>query len=539
MSINAELRMRRRKRFALCLSLALPASGCAVGPDFTSPPAPEVDRFTPEKVNAITGAGTTQVLDYGASIPERWWSVFGNAELDRLVQSAIEHNPTIPAAEAAIKMAFYNAEAQKGAFLPQLSANVNGSRNLVSNNASVSSILQQNVLQNLFNPSPNITNFNTPFYLALAQFQVSYTADIWGQNRRSAESLEAQTDQQRYQLEAAYLALTSNVVNAAIQDATVRGQMQATERVIKIERDLLDLARANYEKGVASKADFLAQQAALAQAMELLPPLQKQLAQGRDLLTALAGQYSTAEVREKFHLRSLKLPQKLPVSLPSTLVRQRPDIRAAEANLHSTSAQIGVAIAARLPAVTLSGTRGWSAFKIAELFLPGTGLYTFAANAAQPLFDGFTLLNKQKAAEAAFEQAEAQYRSAVVTAFQNVADALRALQADSKAVQAARFAERTAKDSLDIVVAQAKAGQVSQLAILNAQQTYLAASITAVQAEGARLADVAGLFMALGGSWKDQNLKDLPRNGEEATAPPPAGPVAAPVNESLLPSAPL
>jgi len=198
------------------------------------------------------------------------------------------------------------------------------------------------------------------------------------------------------------------------------------------------------------------------------------------------------------------LPSAVPVSLPSQLVEQRPDIKAAEANLHAVSASVGVAIANRLPNITLSANLGASAFRMAQLFAPGTGLYTVAANAAQTIFDGMTLLNKQKAAEAALEQADAQYRGTVINAFQNVTDALRSLQADARAVTTARKAEDAAKRSLDIVRMQLKYGQVSQIAVLNAQRTYLLASVSRVQAEATRLSDTAALFMALGGGWWNQ-----------------------------------
>jgi outer membrane protein TolC len=236
------------------------------------------------------------------------------------------------------------------------------------------------------------------------------------------------------------------------------------------------------------------------------------------LLTALAGQYSTAEVPETFNLKALTLPSNLPLTLPGKFVRQRPDVRAAEANMHSASALIGVAIAARLPNVTLGANNGYAAYSFAQLFLPGTGWYTLAGEVTQPIFQGFTLLNKQKAAEAGLAQAEAQYRQSVITAFQNVADALRALQADTKAVKAATYSEQTARKSFEIVKKQflmKEGGSVNMLAVLNAEQTWLQAAVSRMQAEGARLGDVVGLFMALGGDWRDQNLRDLPPNGVE------------------------
>ena len=305
------------------------------------------------------------------------------------------------------------------------------------------------------------------------QLTVSFVPDIWGGNFRAVENLDATTEQQLFQLEAAYLTLTSNVVTAAIQEASLRGQIEATQRIIAIERHLLDILKRQQSFGQAAQADVLAQDAALAQAEQLLPPLEKQLAQQRDLLTALAGQYAADEIRQKFDLAHLKLPTNLPISLPGKLVDQRPDVRAAEANMHSAAAQIGVAIAARLPNITLSANGGSASFNWPQTFAPGTGFFTLGAAAAAPIFDGLTLYHKQKAAEAALEQAEAQYRATVITAFQNVADALRALQADAKAMRAARRAEDTAKASLDIVEKQLNEGQVNQLAVLNAQQTYL------------------------------------------------------------------
>jgi NodT family efflux transporter outer membrane factor (OMF) lipoprotein len=520
--------------------------GCAVGPDFQSPAPPDVDRFTPEK---LSRAGDDKRSDVsflaGRDVPQRWWEAFKNKKLNRLIQAAIEHNASLQAAEAAIKVSYYTAEAQKGGFLPQAFMNANESVFLQSNNRSYGSINQSvfnqsypyagNVLTGLAVPNLPTNTPNAVYGLFLKQLTVAYTLDIWGQNRRMVESLEAQTDAQRYQFEAAYLALTSNVAVAAIQEAALRGQLAAVERVVKIERELLDLFRKQKGVGWASEADVLTQEGALAQALQLIPPLKKQVALQRDLITALAGRYSADQVEETFDLAELNLPRAAPVALPSRFVRQRPDIRAAEAQLHAASAQIGVAVAARLPNLTLSATPGFSAFKLAQLFAPGTQFYTLAASAAQPIFTGFSLLNQQKAAEAAFEQAGAQYRQTVIAAFQNVADALRAIQADTEAVKAAVYAEKVSGKNLDIVRGQLKIGSVSVLAVLNAQQTYLLAVVAHAQARGNLLADVAGLFMALGGGWQDQNLKNLPSNGPGLPTTEQIESINAPVNPSLLP----
>ena len=469
---------------------ALP--GCAVGPDFVSPPPPMTDRFTPEPVKSA-GSQKVVVVD---EIPARWWEVFHNKNLNALIEAAIERNASLQAAQAAIRIAYYQAEAQKGGFLPSVLFDTIDTRN------------QQAPVE--FNVTPNAPT--NPYSLFLKSLTVTYSPDIWGGNLRAVQSLEAQTEQQRYQLEAAYLALTSNVASAAVQEATLRGQLAATREVIKEARGIVSILRKQYGIGSVAQADMLVQEAALAQMEQLLPPLEKSLAQQRNLLTALAGQYSTAQVPETFNLKALTLPAHLPLTLPSAFVRQRPDVRAAEAAMHSASAQIGVAIAARLPTITLSANAGYQGYGMSQLFLPQTGFYTLAAGVSQPIFQGFSLLNKQRAAEAGLTQAEAQYRQTVIGAFQNVADALRALQADAKAVQAAVHAETVSRKSFDIVKQQflmREGSSVNMLQVLNAEQTWLQASVTRMSAEGQRLGDVVGLFMALGGDWKDENLKRL------------------------------
>jgi NodT family efflux transporter outer membrane factor (OMF) lipoprotein len=472
--------------------LSVSISGCAVGPNFNPAPVPDVDGYVRGKLaspNPGVGARGVAAQHFvtGADVSARWWSAFQSRPLNDLVRHSVDHNPNLQAAEAAIRVAQHNALAQRGLFFPQVTGNSTSSDFLIANPGQV--------------PPIPTEGSQSQFALVTHQLTVSFVPDIWGGNFRAVESLDAVSEQQSFQLEAAYLALTSNVVTAAIQEASLRGQIAATQRIIAIERNLLDILKRQFGFGQAAQADVLAQDAALAAAEELLPPLEKQLAQQRDLLTALSGRYSADEIEQRFDLAHLKLPTNLPVSLPSKLVDQRPDVRAAEANMHTASAQVGVAIAARLPNIVLSANGGSTAFNFAQSFVPGTGFYTLAASATAPIFDGFTLYNKQKAAEAALDQAEAQYRAIVITAFQNVADALRALQSDARAVRAARRAEDTAKASLDIVQKQLNAGQVNQLAVLNAQQTYLTAAVIRVQTEANRLSDTAALFMALGGGW--------------------------------------
>jgi NodT family efflux transporter outer membrane factor (OMF) lipoprotein len=487
-----KLKLRSASSAIVLAAMSLAISGCAVGPNFSPADKPDVTGYVRGNLaSADAGKGPPSVPGQrflsGADVSTRWWAAFKSEPLNQLVRESVDHNPNLQAAEAAIKIARYNALAQRGLFFPQVTGNSSTQQILVANPQQI--------------PTIPTVGPQDQFSLVTNQLTVSFVPDIWGGNFRAVESLDAVAEQQLFQLEAAYLTLTSNVVTAAIQEASLRGQIEATQRIIAIERHLLDILKRQQSFGQAAQADVLAQDAALAQAEQLLPPLEKQLAQQRDLLTALAGQYAADEIRQKFDLAHLKLPANLPISLPGKLVDQRPDVRAAEANMHSAAAQIGVAIAARLPNITLSANGGSAAFNWPQTFAPGTGFFTLGAAATAPIFDGLTLYHKQKAAEAALEQAEAQYRATVITAFQNVADALRALQSDAKAMRAARRAEDTAKASLDIVEKQLNEGQVNQLAVLNAQQTYLTAAVVRVQTEANRIADTAALFMALGGNW--------------------------------------
>jgi NodT family efflux transporter outer membrane factor (OMF) lipoprotein len=475
-------------------------TACAVGPDFHRPVAPTVQGYTPEPLSAQTVAaetenGAAQRFVAGMDIRGQWWTLFHSQPLNDLLEQALKANPTITAAQAALRQAWENVYTQRGPYFPQVSAEVAASRNLTP----VAAI------------SPASASGNPYYSLITPQLNVSFVPDVFGANRRTAESLEAQAENQRFQLEATYLTLTANIVTGAIQEASLRGQIAATQETIRIETDLLDILRRQLALGQVSGADVAAQEAALAQAQQALPPLQKQLAQQRDALAALAGRFPSEAGAARFDLVHLQLPAALPLSLPARLVEQRPDVRAAEASLHSASAQIGVAVAARLPQITLTANIGNSANSAAQMFAPGTNFWTVAGGLTAPIFDAGTLLHKQRAAEAAFDQAGAQYRSTVLTAFQNTADALRALQADADGLQAAVAAEQAAQRSLRIVQTQLRLGQVPYLALLNAENTLQQARLARVQTEANRLSDTAALFQALGGGWW---------NRSDITAPP-------------------
>ncbi len=471
----------------LCAGLL---AGCAVGPDFKQPAAPAVDRYTPEKlpVQLIadrTPANPTQNLVQGMDIPGEWWTLFRSKPLQDLITRALRNNPDLAAAQAALKQARESIYAQEGSYLPSLSGNFTPSRNKTATGSL----------------SPATASGNPYYSLYTAQLNVTYNPDVFGLNRRQVESLVALSDVQRYQLEATYLTLTSNLVAAAINEASLRGQIAATEQIINLERGSLVIFRKQLAAGAIAGVDVLSQEAALAQAEAALPPLQRQLAVQRDQITALTGALPSDAAPETFTLDALHLPEDLPVSLPSTLVEQRPDIKQAEQNLHSMSALIGVAVANRLPLLSLSALGGSQAIHFNELFTPGNGFWSIAASVTQPIFDGGILLHRERGARAAYEQSEAQYRSTIVTAFQNVADALRALQTDADAVRVATAAAHAADATLAITRQQLQLGQIGYLGLLTAEQTDLQAALTLVQSKAARLTDTAALFQALGGGW--------------------------------------
>jgi NodT family efflux transporter outer membrane factor (OMF) lipoprotein len=477
------------------VAFALLTAGCALGPNFKTPVVPQNAGYTHHRLpvkttSAKVHGGDAQTFVEKLDIPAQWWKLFGSKPLNDLIAGAIKNNPDLDSARAALRGAWENVYAQEGAFFPNIGVGYSATRQEVPGQLG----------------TPTASGAYT-YSLHTAQVTVGYAPDVFGGTRRQVESLVAQADSQRFELEAAYLTLTSNVVAAAIQEAGLRAQIAETVKITAIETHSLTLLQRQYALGQVAMADVVAQEAALANAKSSLPPLEKQLEQQRDLLARLAGRFPNQSLAASFELSSLKLPQKLPVSLPSSLVEQRPDVRAAQAQMHAACAQVGVAIANRLPAITLSASLGSGAMEIAQLFGPGTGFWTLAAGAAQPIFEGGELLHKQRAAQAAYEQAAAQYRSTVLTAFQNVADVLHAIQNDGVALNAAVEAEHAASKSLAIARRQLELGAIGYLSLLNAEQTYQQTAINLAQALTNRYADTAALFQALGGGWWNRAAK--------------------------------
>jgi NodT family efflux transporter outer membrane factor (OMF) lipoprotein len=377
-----------------------------------------------------------------------------------------------------------NTAAQRGAYFPVVQAGFDAARERDAVGVLAPNLASGTALYNLFTP----------------QVTVSYVPDVFGENRRQVESLAAQAEATRFTLDATYLTLTANVVTAAVQEAGLSEQIEATMRVIELEREALAVLRHELQLGAVAEADIYAQDAALAQLEATLPPLNRQLQQTRDLLAALTGRLPADFKADALKLDQLVLPADLPLGVPSQLVERRPDVRAAEAQLHAATAQVGVAIANLLPQLTITGDAGSTAPVLSELFKAGTGFWSIGANASQTLFQGGTLIHRKRAADAALDQAGAAYRSAVLSAFQNVADALHALDTDADALNAADRAKRAAQRSLEVARRQLELGSVSYLALVNAEQTYQQAVVSLAQARTSRYVDTAALFQALGGS---------------------------------------
>jgi NodT family efflux transporter outer membrane factor (OMF) lipoprotein len=485
----------------LALAVLLVSLGaCAVGPNYRRPTPPAAAGYggasaQQETEAADDAAGATQRFVAGMDIPADWWALFKSPKLDHLVEQAFKGNPDVGAAQAALRQAHELYLAQWTGFFPVVSGNFSAQR-------------AKNALGTISNPT-SLPQTNPYYNLYTAQLTVSYLPDVFGATRREVEIAKAQMENTRYQLEATFLTLSSNVVVTAVQEASLRGQLEATMRLVELQHQLTEAVQRQRVLGTASELDLLAQQSAEAQTAQTLPPLQKQLGQTRDALSALLGRLPSDEPEETFRFDDLTLPTDLPVTVPSKLIEQRPDVREAEENLHAASAAVGVALADMLPQFAISGNLGSSALKLGQLFTPYTGFWDAGASLTQTLFDAGALLHKKRAADAALDQAAAQYRAAVILACQNVADALRALESDADALKANVDAERAAKRSFDLARRQLNLGTVSLVAVLNAEQAYRQAELNLVQAEANRYADTAGLFQSLGGGW--WNRKEEPR----------------------------
>ena len=471
----------------LCMLTLCVLAGCAVGPNFQPPAPPASTGYTPGGLPAATAStdaagGEAQRFVDGLDIPGQWWTLFRSRQLNALIARALAHNPTLAAAQAALRQANENLAAQRGSYFPSITGSLNAQRDRAAGAA-------------FGNPRPLLYTLNN------ASVNVAYTLDAFGGLRREVEALRAQRDYQRFALEASYLSLTANIVTAAVSEASLSAQIAATESIVRSQEVQLRIVRERVAAGGVSRADLLQQQSQLTATLAALPALRNQLAQERNQLAAYTGALPADYVERDFALDSISLPLELPVSLPSKLVEQRPDVREFAALLHAATAQVGVATANMLPQITLSGSYGHTAVRFADLFSPASVVWSLAAAATQPIFKGGQLWHQRRAAIAAAQVAAANYQATVLTAFQNVSNALLALQADADGLSADASAEQAAAASLALVRVQYGSGAASYPQVLTAEQSDQSAAIVLVKARAQRYADTAALFQALGGGW--------------------------------------
>jgi NodT family efflux transporter outer membrane factor (OMF) lipoprotein len=473
----------------LALGLGLTLAGCMVGPDFRRPEPPATGRYTETPIPEQTAAapvrgGEAQRFVAGGELPAQWWKLFNSGPLDRLVRDALAGSPTLAAAQATLTQARENLAAERGALLfPRVDANLSATRQKITG----ASFGQPGAPSSIFS-------------LYNASVSVSYALDAFGGNRRELEGLEALVDYQSYQFEGARLSLTANVVTTAIREAQLRSQLKATQEILAAEEKQVALIEKQFELGGVGRLTVTTQRTQVEQTRSLLPPLERELAQTRHQLAVLSGRLPSEAELPEFDLDAITLPQELPVSIPSALTRQRPDVQAAEALLHQASAQIGVATANEYPKINLTGSTGLQSLQLHSLF-GGPAIWSVGAGLLQPLFHGGELEARRRAAVAAYDQADAQYRQTVLLAFQNVADALRALEADARQLKARSDATAFARETLELTQRQYQLGGTGIIALFIAQQQYQQERLNLVIAQSARYADTAALFQALGGGW--------------------------------------
>lgn len=471
--------------FVATISLAL--GGCSVGPDFHPPAAPAVAHYTRNEA-APSGKPGAQQIVHGADVPGDWWTRFQSSALDARVASALHHNHDLKAAQAALEAAHQSVLAGRGSFFPSVSAGFAASRQKTPKTLA---------------PIPNFPVVPQKFWFNLftPQLSISYAPDLFGLNRRTQESLQAQEQAVRFRMLATWTTLTTNVVVGVVQQASLQAQMAATHKLVGLEKHSLSLLRLRLEKGDASKLDVSAQQAQLAQTEAGLPSLAKQLAAQRNALAVLVGAFPVNAPADKVKLGDLHLPGKLPLSLPSKLVAQRPDIRQARANLHAASAAVGIATAERFPDIELSANIGSTALAIADVFSSGTGFWSLAGSLTAPIFEGGRLKHQEQAAKAAYVEAAQQYRNTVLRAFEDVANTLAALHQDATALHTAAKAEQAAHTTLRLSRLRLRHGYIDSFKLLAAEQAWQQARIALIQARANRYSDSAALYQALGGGW--------------------------------------
>lgn len=498
------------KRTLLYLSLTSLA-GCMVGPDFQKPEAPQTDTYTEsplpyQTVGSNGFAGHAQVFKVGGDIPEQWWELFESPKLNDLIMRGLENSPDLKAAEATLRSVQQDLRALVGDTLyPTVDLELDTGREQLSSFDSLEG-----------SPGESLEDFPIQLLdLYNANVSVSYVFDVFGGNRRAIESLSAGLDVERYQLQATYLALTGNIVTTAILEASLRAQIKATQEILEQEEAIYNVIEKQYNAGSASRFDLLGQETIKAQTRASLPPLEAELAQTRHALAVLVGEYPGSKTLPEFYLDDLKLPRDLPVSIPSTLINQRPDIQSAEAVLHQASADVGVATANLLPTFPISASYGVNSNTLSDYFNSNNIYWDWQASVLQPIFHGGSLAAQRRSAVALFEAAFAEYEMAVLEGLQNVADSLVALEHDAEILRQSAIAAESAKEIMTLTQKQYKSGSANYLDLIYAQSAYQETYLDLIEAIAARYADTAALFQSLGGPWWNDFEEDDEEENDE------------------------
>lgn len=474
----------RAVRMCFMVSLTM-LGGCALGPDFHRPAPPQAERYTVEALPAATvvADGQAQRFTAGTALTADWWQLFKSPQLDAVVRQAIANSPTLQASEASLTQSQHNLRAGYGVFFPQAGAEADAVRERIV---------------------PAQEGLNTPptvFNLITLSGTISYALDVFGGERRTVEGLRAQADYQRYLTYAAYMSLSANVVNTSVARAAYLAEVRATEQLIELQKQQLQSTQVQVQAGTAAYSDVLSLQSLIASNQASLAPLQQKVSQTEDLLATLEGVVPSKATLPDIDLSALSLPAELPLSLPSDLVRQRPDVLASEAQLHAASANIGVATAAMFPSISLSATYGAAGSHLDALSTASGQFWGIGPSATIPLFQGGRLWYGRKAAIDAYQAAQASYRQTVLDAFAQVGDSLNSLEHDAEALQAQADAQRVAGEALKLVQVNYRAGLAAYVDVWAADVQVHQASIGYLQAVAQRYQDTVALFVALGGGW--------------------------------------
>lgn len=485
--------------------LAVGLGGCIVGPSPKDiPPLPDKTGYSQKPIKPVT-SGRDNAKDNilhrqhfvsGADIAGKWWESFQNPRLNQLIEQSLVNNRTLTAMQAGLKAAWEQRRVEGASLYPTISAQFIPTRNKTSKALS---------------PVPN--NNEWLYNLHTAQLNIGYVPDFWGGARLAIRNAQAQADIQRFQLEATTLTMISNIVNTAITEAGLRAQIRAKEALIAQQTAMLRINQRQVGLGDQSRQSQLLLRDSLAQLQADLPPLQTQLAQARDQLATLAGLPPNADL-PVFELKDFTLPRQLPVAVPAQLILQRPDVASAQAQIRSAGAQLGIAIANRLPNVQLSALPGEAVDSMGKMFKPGMGNWMLAATVTQPIFQGGSLLHAQREAKANYTQAKEYYKAAILSAVSDVADSLHAVELDGNTLMADQSGLDAATQALHIAEVQHRLGDNSEIDVAQARMAVAQDQISVAQDEVARLSDTVGLFQALGGGWWNRN--DLGVSPEDA-----------------------